>query len=261
MSALKRYLGPLFVMGLAVACASESDKTADDLGRTKPADDGKNDDDAKGEHDAGEPDQPVSDDQGEPSEDQPDGASGPVSNGVEPATSTKPEPSSTDVVDTSSPVDTSASPNPTGVPGSGTDAGTVSPGDIIITDPQPVGEPAELCSLPLAVGDCDDSVRRYYYDSRARRCQRFFYTGCGGNENNFEEGVDCATACGQAAPCGCVTDDEQCQPDSCDLCPAELSTATGSECTMVGLECRADGSTCVCEEGEAGLAWRCDTRL
>ncbi|CAJ0580667.1 unnamed protein product, partial [Mesorhabditis spiculigera] len=57
-----------------------------------------------------------------------------------------------------------------------------------------------ICTQPLRVGNCDRSVRRYWYSAATRECQSFEYTGCQGNDNNFETLVDCQTFCRNAAP-------------------------------------------------------------
>ncbi|EYC41730.1 hypothetical protein Y032_0558g3411 [Ancylostoma ceylanicum] len=36
---------------------------------------------------------------------------------------------------------------------------------------------------------------RYYYDKEKKRCRRFIYGGCGGNENNFQTRRECKKAC------------------------------------------------------------------
>ena len=36
---------------------------------------------------------------------------------------------------------------------------------------------------------------RYYYNSKMRTCEQFYYSGKGGNENNFINKVDCEISC------------------------------------------------------------------
>uniref|UniRef100_A0A158R459 BPTI/Kunitz inhibitor domain-containing protein n=1 Tax=Syphacia muris TaxID=451379 RepID=A0A158R459_9BILA len=57
-----------------------------------------------------------------------------------------------------------------------------------------------ICTQPLRVGNCDRSVRRYWYNAQTRECQAFDYTGCQGNDNNFDTLMDCQTFCRNAAP-------------------------------------------------------------
>jgi Kunitz/Bovine pancreatic trypsin inhibitor domain len=54
----------------------------------------------------------------------------------------------------------------------------------------------DICSLPIAIGSCDDSVERWYWDQVTLSCERFSYSGCDGNENNFETRDDCSSICG-----------------------------------------------------------------
>ena len=36
---------------------------------------------------------------------------------------------------------------------------------------------------------------RYYFDKYENRCQQFIYSGCGGNDNNFETRAECERSC------------------------------------------------------------------
>ncbi|XP_038606436.1 kunitz-type serine protease inhibitor homolog beta-bungarotoxin B6 chain-like [Tachyglossus aculeatus] len=60
---------------------------------------------------------------------------------------------------------------------------------------------SDLCQLPPAKGQCSSGedgvpVRRYYYYSPAAQCLPFNYSGCGGNENRFNNRKKCLAACG-----------------------------------------------------------------
>uniref|UniRef100_A0A8C6XCC6 BPTI/Kunitz inhibitor domain-containing protein n=1 Tax=Naja naja TaxID=35670 RepID=A0A8C6XCC6_NAJNA len=44
-------------------------------------------------------------------------------------------------------------------------------------------------------GWCQKHSTRYYYDSKLHQCREFNYHGCGGNENNFSNYIDCVKAC------------------------------------------------------------------
>uniref|UniRef100_H9GUT9 BPTI/Kunitz inhibitor domain-containing protein n=1 Tax=Anolis carolinensis TaxID=28377 RepID=H9GUT9_ANOCA len=54
-----------------------------------------------------------------------------------------------------------------------------------------------ICSLPKSIGWCSSSVRRFYYDTeiRIKRCEIFYYGGCGGNANNFLTKNECISKC------------------------------------------------------------------
>ncbi|XP_063603126.1 papilin-like [Penaeus indicus] len=55
----------------------------------------------------------------------------------------------------------------------------------------------ETCYLPIAVGTCSDHQERWHYDTRARECRAFVYSGCEGNANNFATLAECADLCGK----------------------------------------------------------------
>ncbi|XP_070808416.1 kunitz-type serine protease inhibitor A-like [Pituophis catenifer annectens] len=51
------------------------------------------------------------------------------------------------------------------------------------------------CRLYPKKGWCKKHSTRYYYDFKLHRCRAFTYHGCGGNENNFSNYIDCVKAC------------------------------------------------------------------
>ncbi|CAJ0578735.1 unnamed protein product, partial [Mesorhabditis spiculigera] len=52
-----------------------------------------------------------------------------------------------------------------------------------------------LCTQPKRLGDCTQSVRRYWYNAATRQCEMFQYTGCQGNDNNFPTLLQCQQKC------------------------------------------------------------------
>mgnify|MGYP001215752192 FL=1 len=44
-------------------------------------------------------------------------------------------------------------------------------------------------------GNCHSMYERWYYDSSARRCMTFKFTGCYGNKNNFATKEQCESMC------------------------------------------------------------------
>lgn len=54
---------------------------------------------------------------------------------------------------------------------------------------------AQICRLPPQQGNCQSYSLRYYYDSETGSCRLFFYTGCGGNRNNFRSSNECRLNC------------------------------------------------------------------
>ncbi|XP_035782943.1 papilin-like isoform X2 [Anopheles albimanus] len=55
------------------------------------------------------------------------------------------------------------------------------------------------CQLPMDHGDreCKPYQGRFYFDSEKGVCTLFTYTGCGGNQNNFQTEAECEQACGR----------------------------------------------------------------
>ncbi|XP_067274668.1 kunitz-type protease inhibitor 1b [Pseudorasbora parva] len=51
------------------------------------------------------------------------------------------------------------------------------------------------CTDPPATGPCRASFTRWYYDPLNKKCHRFTYGGCDGNENNFETTEKCMSNC------------------------------------------------------------------
>uniref|UniRef100_K1QEK5 Tissue factor pathway inhibitor n=1 Tax=Magallana gigas TaxID=29159 RepID=K1QEK5_MAGGI len=59
------------------------------------------------------------------------------------------------------------------------------------------GNGNQICILPEDSGPCMAAIPRWHYNARFRRCERFLYGGCQGNENNFESWGQCQRACGR----------------------------------------------------------------
>ncbi|KAI6189900.1 Papilin [Aphelenchoides bicaudatus] len=60
-------------------------------------------------------------------------------------------------------------------------------------------EPKEICSLPFEAGPCEGIEKKWFFDANAGRCRSFTYSGCGGNENRYDDEADCFNACKQFA--------------------------------------------------------------
>ncbi|XP_026581228.1 kunitz-type serine protease inhibitor NACI-like [Pseudonaja textilis] len=52
-----------------------------------------------------------------------------------------------------------------------------------------------ICILPPDGGLCYNLRERWYFDYEKKTCLPFSWTGCGGNENNFESWPECQKAC------------------------------------------------------------------
>ena len=53
----------------------------------------------------------------------------------------------------------------------------------------------DICSLPKVVGLCKALIQRYYYNTKTKKCEKFYYGGCGGNKNNFKTLSQCNGKC------------------------------------------------------------------
>lgn len=51
------------------------------------------------------------------------------------------------------------------------------------------------CAQAPRTGTCKSILKRFYFDNHRGECRLFVYTGCGGNENNFETLQECQEAC------------------------------------------------------------------
>uniref|UniRef100_A0A915K1T9 BPTI/Kunitz inhibitor domain-containing protein n=1 Tax=Romanomermis culicivorax TaxID=13658 RepID=A0A915K1T9_ROMCU len=56
---------------------------------------------------------------------------------------------------------------------------------------------AGTCAMPKDRGTCDKFELKFFYNKDIGECKYFFYSGCGGNSNNFKELAECQRLCGK----------------------------------------------------------------
>ncbi|XP_039274298.2 papilin-like isoform X2 [Styela clava] len=56
--------------------------------------------------------------------------------------------------------------------------------------------PPPSCFLRKSAGPCESRHHRWYFDARTGSCIKFWYGGCGGNDNNFATEQNCIDTCG-----------------------------------------------------------------
>lgn len=54
------------------------------------------------------------------------------------------------------------------------------------------------CNQAPEIGTCQNYENRWYFDTIENRCKQFYYSGCGGNDNNFINQEDCLNKCRQS---------------------------------------------------------------
>lgn len=65
----------------------------------------------------------------------------------------------------------------------------------------------EVCLMPAEVGSCENEtnyIRRYYFDDTRGTCLSFIYSGCNGNENNFQTYDSCLEKCQDSKLQSCI---------------------------------------------------------
>lgn len=61
-------------------------------------------------------------------------------------------------------------------------------------------EATMICKQKIATGSCNETLAKWGFDEGSRQCQPFYFSGCEGNDNNFDTRQECQTTCPNAFP-------------------------------------------------------------
>ncbi|XP_062972130.1 collagen alpha-3(VI) chain isoform X1 [Elgaria multicarinata webbii] len=53
----------------------------------------------------------------------------------------------------------------------------------------------DICALQRGIGPCRNYTLKWYFDPLIKRCARFWYSGCEGNDNRFDTQTECENVC------------------------------------------------------------------
>uniref|UniRef100_F6R6T3 Collagen alpha-3(VI) chain n=1 Tax=Ornithorhynchus anatinus TaxID=9258 RepID=F6R6T3_ORNAN len=66
----------------------------------------------------------------------------------------------------------------------------------LMVNTEPLADLTDPCLLDFDMeGTCRKFILKWYYDSETKSCARFWYGGCGGNENRFNTQKECEKVC------------------------------------------------------------------
>ncbi|GFY59269.1 boophilin-G2 [Trichonephila inaurata madagascariensis] len=89
---------------------------------------------------------------------------------------------------------------------------------ILLTAVISKGDEERKCTKPVDEGGpCLARIPMFYYDFRTKSCQKFFWKGCGGNDNKFNTKEDCEAECGKEESYVCTL------PVNKGICSNEIS--------------------------------------
>ena len=53
----------------------------------------------------------------------------------------------------------------------------------------------DICKQSSVIGNCRSKITRWFYNSASKECEQFVWSGCEGNDNNFDSKDDCEQNC------------------------------------------------------------------
>ena len=119
----------------------------------------------------------------------------------------------------------------------------------------------DVCALPKESGPCQEAHVKWFWDAAHSRCHRFYYSGCGGNQNRFDTQEACQDRCRQPAACpafschlncrhGFEKDSRGCRQCACKAVPDELVPRPASPPPphIENADCRSSEFGC-CHDG------------
>jgi hypothetical protein len=56
-------------------------------------------------------------------------------------------------------------------------------------------KPKEVCFESKEAGNCKAVITKWFFNSSSNECQPFYYSGCGGNNNQFNSKAECLSVC------------------------------------------------------------------
>jgi len=71
--------------------------------------------------------------------------------------------------------------------------------------PVPDSSLQRQCRFPPDSGMCWANFTHWYYDAEQQKCLQFFYHGCEGNLNRFDDEESCMQKCGSVPRCALAT--------------------------------------------------------
>ncbi|ODM92548.1 BPTI/Kunitz domain-containing protein [Orchesella cincta] len=102
-------------------------------------------------------------------------------------------------------------------------------------------QPIPVCQLPMKVGPCRASKPRWFFNAETESCESFWYSGCGGNANNFATKEQCENRCPDTVLCPYLLNGEM---NSCSRTEACRNLTCINSMNPDEYICHVDPCTC-----------------